>query len=293
MWSDRPLLMLFERFPPRTSIFKASEGRPDQEYEREAARPFHEWFGLSPGALFDGKDVLDLGSGFGGSAVRFLDYGARSVTGLETSSDKVEHSREFARQRGVENETRFRMGRGEDLPFPNREFDLVTMHDVLEHVVSPSAVMSEVYRVLRPSGLFATVFPPYYDLTGGSHLHGYVTSVPGLNLVFPTRALKSAARQHLDQHQLNWQAYLREVPTDKLWNMNGLTVRGFKRLVRESRFEPVSIRYLGHRDPRTRNTNPAPLSPTVRPVVRALQGLAQVRVVQEAFCSRVAALLRR
>ena len=295
MWSDPILLSLFRRFPPEEKeiIFKEPDTRPADEYELEATRPFHEWFEMGATEMFDGKDVFDLGSGFGGTAVRYLEYGARSVVGMEISAELVEHATRFAEERRVSDRVRFVEGFGEELPLGDGEFDLVTMYDVMEHVVDPRKVVDEAYRVLRPGGLFAVVFPPYYDVTAGSHLHGYATRLPGLNLVFTTRQLKSAATKLFEEQGVDWRHYMREVPSDKLWNQNGLTTAGFRRLVRESRFEPVEMRYLGHRDPRTGNNNPGVDGPVQEAAVRVNRALAQVPVVQEAVCSRVAALLRK
>src|SRR3954470_18981721 len=167
MWSDRVLLSIFRRFPPEAAevIFKDPDPRPADEYQMEATRPFHDWFGLNAEEMFGGKDVLDLGSGFGGTAVRYVEYGAKTVTGIEISQELVSHSTRFAEERHVAERVRFVKGVGEELPLAEGEFDLATMYDVMEHVVSPRRVIDEVYRVLRPGGLFAIVFPPYYDIT--------------------------------------------------------------------------------------------------------------------------------
>jgi SAM-dependent methyltransferase len=212
---------------------------------------------------------------------------------MEISDELVEHSTSFADERGVADRVRFVQGFGEELPLGDSEFDLVTMYDVMEHVVDPRRVIEEAYRVLRPGGLFAVVFPPYYDITAGSHLHGYATRAPGLNLLFSTRQLKSAAMKLFEEQGVDWRRYMREVPSDKLWNQNGLTAAGFRRLVEESRFTPVEVRYLGHRDPRTGNNNPGVDGPVQEIAVRVNRAVAQVPVVQEAVCSRVAALLRK
>ena len=295
MWSDPLLLRIFERFPPKEAdvIFKQSTGRPEDEYELEATRPFHDWFGMGAGEMFEGKDVLDLGSGFGGTAVRFLEYGAATVGGVEVDQDRVDHSNEFARARGVDDRVEFRLGTGEEIPYEDERFDLVTMYDVMEHVFSPEQVVSEAHRVLRSGGRFACVFPPYYDVTAGSHLHGYATSFPGLNLLFTTNQLKSAAQKHMERQGVNHRDYMREAPGDKLWNQNGLTAARWRRIVRDSSFEVEEIRYLGHRDPRTRNNNPGVEGPLQAVAVRASRAAAQVPVIQEAVCSRVVALLRK
>lgn len=45
-------------------------------------------------------------------------------------------------------------GNLEQLPLRTSQFDLVTANMVVEHLGSPSKVLAEVYRVLRPGGLF-------------------------------------------------------------------------------------------------------------------------------------------
>lgn len=288
MWSDPLLLTIFECFPPRATIFKDSAPRPEEEFELETTRPFHRWFGLGADELFGGRDVLDLGSGFGGSAVWFERYGARSVVGVEIEEDKVSRAAEFARGAGARN-VAFVLGRGEALPFAAESFDLITMYDVLEHVVSPRATVDECWRVLRPRGRLATVFPPYYDVLAGSHLHGYATRVPGLNLVFTTRQLRSACKKLLEKQGVQYERHLRAEPTDKLWNQNGLTVRGFLRTVAGTDFRIEELRLLGHRDPRMQDEQ----RPAWRAFYGLLAGAAQLPVLGEAVCSRVCALLEK
>lgn len=51
------------------------------------------------------------------------------------------------------------VARGEDLPFPSGCFDVVFLHEVLEHVDDDSQVVREACRVLRPGG-HAVIFVP-------------------------------------------------------------------------------------------------------------------------------------
>ena len=284
--TDRALLALFRRFPIRDTIFKDPAGRAEAEYRSEIEMPFYRWFKLGP-EFFTDKDVLDLGSGFGGRTTRFAELGAR-VTGVEINDDTVARSRAFALSRRVA--ARFLTGTGEAIPCPDNSFDVVTMFDVMEHVVSPAAVLKECWRVLRPGACAAIVFPPYYNLTGGSHLHGYATTFPGLNLLFSTKALRSAASALLEQQNANWRSFLRDVPTDKLWNQNGLTVRGFHSLVGRTQFVVRRFDCLGHMELRLSRHRGAALWWRV-PIYLPAMIAARTPVLQEAVCSRVAAIL--
>ena len=64
-----------------------------------------------------------------------------------------------------------------DIPFANEVFDCVIVQAVLEHVVDPARCVSEVHRVLRPSGLVYAETPfmqqvhmKQYDFTRFTHL---------------------------------------------------------------------------------------------------------------------------
>lgn len=285
MWSDALLLWLFDHFPPRDLIFKESGGRPLLEYEDEVANPFTKFFNRE---VIRSKDVLDVGSGFGGRAVRWRELGAHSVVGLEVTPDHISNSRRFAEERGVEVD--FVLGVGEDLPFADGCFQTVTMYDVLEHVVDPARVLNETFRVLRAGGVLACVFPGYYSFFGGSHLEGYATSVPGLNLLFTTRALRSAVRKNVDRHGWDFDRFFRKVKTDKLWNQNGLTVRRFHQLWRATGYEPVQVDHFGLRDRRTSRSSDRKI---LWPAFLAFETAARAPLVQEVMCSRVVALLAR
>jgi SAM-dependent methyltransferase len=292
--TERLAVALFRRFPPAgDTIFKEPERRAAQEYASEDypdgfRRHFHERF---PGLLVD-ADVLDLGCGFGGRTVKFLEYGARSVLGIEVTAEHVRRGEAFAAERGAGDRVRFAVGTGEDIPCPDGSFDLITLMDVMEHVIDPGRVLAECHRVLRPGGRVALVFPPYYDLTEGSHLHGYATRLPGLNLVFSTSALRTATRRLVEERGIEFERYFRDVPTDKLWNQNGLTVREWERVAERS---PLSVEWtylMGHLQYR-RLHETGSLFGHSRPLYRAAQGAAQIRPVRELTCSRICAVLRK
>ena len=288
MLSDRLLLPLFRRFPPGETIFIQPDGRAEAEYASETEWPFYWWFGRPD--LFLGKTVLDLGCGYGGRPVRFLGHGSEAVVGVEISDRIVQEAGAFAGRSGVEDRVTFRVGTGEQIPAADSEFDLITMFDVMEHVVAPRDVLAECFRVLRPGGKLAVVFPPYYALRGGPHLHGYVTWLPGLNLIFTTRALRSAAAKRLAEQGIDYEPYFREVPSDRLWNMNGLTARHFRRLVARTGFQWEIRRHTSHFEFRRRKGT---MPTVIAPVYWSFRILANVPALRELFCERVVALLRR
>ena len=162
------------------------------EYEDECAHSFLEWF---PEETFAGKDVFDIGCGFGGRPIRFLEQGAHRVTGLEIVEKPINEAKEFAARKGFTN-AEFVVGFGERLPFPDASFDLITSNDVFEHVADLRQTLLECLRVLRPGGRLRAIFPPFYHPTG-SHLDAWVSKMPWPNVLFSCETLVRAVPEIL------------------------------------------------------------------------------------------------
>ncbi len=88
-----------------------------------------------------------------------MDYG--EVTGIELDPDAAE----LARGRGL---GEVRVGRLEELPWPDASFDLITCLDVIEHTPDDRATLRELRRVCRPGG-FLLVTVPAYQLLWSLH----------------------------------------------------------------------------------------------------------------------------
>jgi SAM-dependent methyltransferase len=61
---------------------------------------------------------------------------------------------------------------GEKLPFSNSSFDVVLSDNVIDHAENPIAILEEITRVLKPSGLFyftVNVHHPIYSLASAAH----------------------------------------------------------------------------------------------------------------------------
>jgi len=74
-----------------------------------------------------------------------------NVTGLDLSPDMVKIADERAAKAGLSNVT-FKVGSASDLPFGDREFDLVISTLSFHHWKEPDKAMDEIYRVLREGG---------------------------------------------------------------------------------------------------------------------------------------------
>jgi SAM-dependent methyltransferase len=214
--------------------------RANMEYQDECGpRGFHFFFRSLD---LQGRNVLDFGCGFGGRSVRFREKGALTVTGIEVLPDMIAEASAFGVSKGISG-LRFLVAKGERLPFQDNSFDVICSYEVFEHVGNLEACLRECFRVLAKGGNLYGVFPPFYHPTGGSHLHGYISKSPAANVLFSCKVLRQAVRQLMAERG---QSYLPPVihPDEPLWSVNGTTIRGFKRIIRDIPFSIKNIRLL-------------------------------------------------
>lgn len=56
-----------------------------------------------------------------------------------------------------------------DIAFPSQAFDVITLHDVLEHFVDPVAALKEIRRLLRRPGKLIIDYPRFWHESGKHH----------------------------------------------------------------------------------------------------------------------------
>jgi len=96
-------------------------------------------------------EVLDLGAGAGQRVVALTQAGYWP-TGVEPWEAARSTAAALAKRIGVD--ITMTDARAEDLPFEADRFDVVLACSVVEHVIDLDRVLSEVYRVLKPRGVF-------------------------------------------------------------------------------------------------------------------------------------------
>jgi SAM-dependent methyltransferase len=105
-----------------------------------------------------GARVLDVGGASGYVADAFRDIGAWAVTAEYDASQMREHSRRLLNGVG---------GDGCALPVKSSSVDICHSSNVLEHVHSPERMLSEMVRVVRPSGIVYLTFTNWLSPWGG------------------------------------------------------------------------------------------------------------------------------
>ena len=127
---------------------------------RSAARTAVVWDALLPvlDGLVDeqGGDVLDIGGGTGGFAVRVAELGHRVLV-VDPSPDALAALDRRARERGVADRVTGQQGDLSSLldVTGTGTTDLVLCHGVLEVVDDPAAALATLARVVRPGGVLS------------------------------------------------------------------------------------------------------------------------------------------
>jgi SAM-dependent methyltransferase len=108
----------------------------------------------------NGEKILDLGSGFGGMLPYLKNYG--EVDAMELDAE----AKDFCKTRGYLNT----YSTSEEA-FSARNFSLVGMFDVLEHIEDDKKILSDIYKNLKPGGAVLITVPAYMFLWGYHDIH--------------------------------------------------------------------------------------------------------------------------
>ena len=91
----------------------------------------------------ENKRILDVGCGLGMYVEKFRRF-SDDVYGVDIDPDKVKQAQERL--------PNISLSPAEELPFKDRSFDVVMLHEVIEHVVDDKRTIAEALRVLDVGG---------------------------------------------------------------------------------------------------------------------------------------------
>lgn len=107
------------------------------------------------GTSIAGKSVLDIGCGIGGIDLLLAEtYGAAQVIGIDIEAPNIALASKRATQRHIADRVSYRLVEPGPLPFPDANFDVVFSKDAMIHIAEKEALFRDVFRVLKPGGLF-------------------------------------------------------------------------------------------------------------------------------------------
>lgn len=108
--------------------------------------------------------VLDLGSGYGGSARHLAKSTGCHVTCLNLSETQNSRNRDLTAAAGLDHLITVIDGSFEDLPFPDNSFDIAWSQDAFLHSSRRHRILEEVDRTLRPDGHLVFTDPMQAEL---------------------------------------------------------------------------------------------------------------------------------
>ena len=101
-----------------------------------------------------GKNILDMGCGTGGMPhyIHDMNY----IIGTDISDVAIKQAKETFKDNP---QKMFKQMDAQNLTFRNEEFDIVFAKEVIEHLPDVQKAIKEIYRVLKPGGLFVLTSP--------------------------------------------------------------------------------------------------------------------------------------
>ncbi|XHF98854.1 hypothetical protein AWENTII_002388 [Aspergillus wentii] len=145
--------------------------------------------------------ILDIGCGPGTITVdlaRHIPTG--HITGIEYTDDPLPEARSLAASQGITN-IDFAVGDIHALEFEDDSFDVVHVHQVLQHIADPVHALREMRRVVKPGGIVAaresadmTWYPENEGIAGWKELTMRVAKAKGGN-PHPGRMIHVWAKQ--------------------------------------------------------------------------------------------------
>jgi ubiquinone/menaquinone biosynthesis C-methylase UbiE len=135
---------------------RSSESYVTYTLDWQRSRRLETSAGLLAPHLTRGMRLLDCGCGPGSITLDLaeaLDQG--EVIGIDHHAEVLEHGRRAADERGLTN-VLFEVGDIYDLQLEDGSFDAVWTSSVMQWLAEPAKALAEIYRVLKPGGVYAS-----------------------------------------------------------------------------------------------------------------------------------------
>ncbi|OXV11777.1 hypothetical protein Egran_00462 [Elaphomyces granulatus] len=114
----------------------------------------HEHYLAHMMGLREGMKVLDVGCGVGGPAREIVKFSGVNVVGLNNNDYQIQRATRYSQREGLSNKLTFTKGDFMQMRFPSNSFDAVYAIEATVHAPSLEGVYGEIFRVLKPGGIF-------------------------------------------------------------------------------------------------------------------------------------------
>jgi sterol 24-C-methyltransferase len=123
-----------------------------ESFYRAIAR--HEHYLAHMMGLRENMRVLDVGCGVGGPAREIVKFSGANVIGLNNNDYQIQRGTRYAEKEGLSHKLKFTKGDFMQMSFPDNSFDAVYAIEATVHAPSLEGIYSEIFRVLKPGGVF-------------------------------------------------------------------------------------------------------------------------------------------
>lgn len=237
----------------RFGFRKAEISRFDsmENYIEDRTEQLNEYLELfRPFVSFEGRTVLEIGCNRGYLINSFLQHEDFSAIGADIDPEALAVARET-----YGDKARFIQTTPTSIPLPDESVDVIYTIDTVEHLSRVREMFAECLRVLKPGGTMLVHFQGWYG-PYGSHLEDIIP-FPWPNIVFSMDTLLKVAAHLYDSPDNDVACYFVDQKTGERkpnpfldrakWDeyLNRLTIRQFKRVIRELKFEVVHFENIG------------------------------------------------
>ncbi|KAK3050235.1 Delta(24)-sterol C-methyltransferase [Extremus antarcticus] len=123
-----------------------------EAFKQALARHEH-YLALKMG-IQEGQRVLDVGCGVGGPAREIAKFTGANIVGLNNNDYQIERATGYAIKEKLDNQLSYVKGDFMQMDFPDNSFDAVYAIEATVHAPSLEGIYSEIFRVLKPGGVF-------------------------------------------------------------------------------------------------------------------------------------------
>ncbi|NJB70777.1 demethylmenaquinone methyltransferase/2-methoxy-6-polyprenyl-1,4-benzoquinol methylase [Saonia flava] len=103
------------------------------------------------------QTILDIATGTGDLAINLVKTGAKNIIGLDISPGMLEIGKKKVAEKKLDSTIEMVVGDSENLPFNENTFDAITVAFGVRNFENLEKGLSEIYRVLKPSGTFVVL----------------------------------------------------------------------------------------------------------------------------------------
>jgi len=131
----------------------------------------HEHYLAHSMGIKEGMKVLDVGCGVGGPAREIAKFTGAHITGLNNNDYQIDRATHYAQKEGLSKQLTFVKGDFMQMSFPDNSFDAVYAIEATVHAPTLEGIYSEIFRVLKPGGIFGVYEWLMTDQYDNDNLH--------------------------------------------------------------------------------------------------------------------------